>query len=530
MYKVEIDKFNTYLSENGLNLSQTNDYFRRLDKKVFVNPAIPEHKEVEKHVCGFVEHFLQELHRLAPGLKLEAIKSGSYFSHLRVGKPYEFDFMLEIPTPNVKVRRVENSVFYDVLVDEPQDFMWIEKVCPVSQILYDCSAGQALFVDEFRQCMISLFQQCLGNLDSSWNCIKYGYRSNCPAYEVILIYQDNAILLDLVPCIRFPLFQQEEVPDMNKELYDLVYQIIKKNPESLQHLNCNKSDLTKLPTKENIPNLVQQTLYLVFSDELCARLSTSIIEQFVFLATKDEFLSVLRLVKYFIQTFHIPVTSYMPWHLDRFSEYSITFGLSSAIQSRFLTMFFLKLLLSTPFEGTQQTPDEDLLSCHVFSVLLAIQHQELYLLKDRSLTSIFPGANNDILQVRQSSRIHDLFHAKNMATIVQFILKSINENSMEQMCLASVENHVKCEGCWEEDMDMKLQIYNMDVIHSYPEKLCYMHEYLNSSQYITLPSIKENSTDKICLATVDNHVKCEECWEENMDIRLQCYDKDVIQS
>ena len=480
MYEVEVDKFNTYLSENGLDLSQTNDYFRRLDKKVFVNPAIPEHKEIEDHVCGFVKHFVQKVKELTPGLELKAIKGGSYFSNLRVGKPYEFDFMLEMPTPNIKVKRVKKSVFYDILVDEPQDFKWIKSLYPKRQILYDSFSGRSLFVHEFMECLISLFEQCVDNLQNPWNCIRHGHRLNCPAYEVILIYQGNAILLDLVPCIRFPLSQQDQMPTINQDMYDLVYQIIRKNPESLQHLNCNESDLAKVPPKENIPNIVQQTLYLVFSDELCARLSTSIIEQFVFLATKDESLSVLRLVKYFIQTFHIPVSSYTPPHLDIFSEYGVTFGLSSAIPSRSLTMFFLHRLLSTPFEDYQQTPDQDLLSCQVFSALWAIQYHGLPFLKRRSLTSFFLGVNNDAEQEIQSSAIHDFFHSKNLKTIEHFILKSIKENSFEQMCLASVENHVKCEECWEKNMDLKLQSYNMDVICSYPEKLCYMHKYLKS--------------------------------------------------
>ena len=29
-------------------------------------------------------------------LKMEIIESGSYFSNLRIGKPYEFDFMIDI--------------------------------------------------------------------------------------------------------------------------------------------------------------------------------------------------------------------------------------------------------------------------------------------------------------------------------------------------------------------------------------------------------------------------------------------------
>ena len=101
------------------------------------------------------------------------------------------------------------------------------------------------------------------------------------------------------------------------------------------------------------------------------------------------------------------------------------------------------------------------------------------------------------------------------------------------MCFASAENHVKCEECKDENIFIGCNVTTRMLykVTQRTEKLCNMHEYLNYSQNIALPSIKENSTDKMCFATVENHVECEEeCWEENMDIRLQCYNKDIIQS
>ena len=76
-----------FLKDKGIAASEEdNTFLEDLDEKVWINPELNEHQEVEQFVCGFINKALQKLQEknLDFDLKpIKLIKSGSYYSNHR---------------------------------------------------------------------------------------------------------------------------------------------------------------------------------------------------------------------------------------------------------------------------------------------------------------------------------------------------------------------------------------------------------------------------------------------------------------
>ena len=315
--------FEQYLGEYGLDITNTNRFLRNLDEKVYVNPALPEHQAVEEHVTQFVKRFTQELeNRITPGLAVKSIPSGSYFSKLRVGRPYEFDFMLEIPTEHIKATQMDEFLFYHICEFEVP---WAEKHSQNRwPFCEDDMFEHVLNLEEFMSALESKFYDCINNIEGDFNLKQYAHQENLPAFQVIMMHGNNTILLDMVPCVKFPWAQEEDIPEINEQVLALVQCINKADPRRLQGVGGTNKSLSGPITLETAREIVQESLYLVFNSDInYARLSTSVIERMIFLSLDDDLLAVLRVAKYVLQTFHIPIDSCSRLYYDRQNKVGI---------------------------------------------------------------------------------------------------------------------------------------------------------------------------------------------------------------
>ena len=73
-----------FLKDKGISASQAdNKFLEDLDEKVWINPELSEHQEVEQFVCGLINKALHKLKEKDINLDLKLIKSGSYYSNHR---------------------------------------------------------------------------------------------------------------------------------------------------------------------------------------------------------------------------------------------------------------------------------------------------------------------------------------------------------------------------------------------------------------------------------------------------------------
>ena len=67
-----------------------------IEKHISVPYDAEESVQACEHAKGLIQYIVDKSQEIEPTLKMKIIESGSFFSNLRVGLPYEFDFMLDI--------------------------------------------------------------------------------------------------------------------------------------------------------------------------------------------------------------------------------------------------------------------------------------------------------------------------------------------------------------------------------------------------------------------------------------------------
>lgn len=158
----------------------------------------------------------------------------------------------------------------------------------------DSGERRSLSVEGVKFLLFDLFRKITTTEDCNkkWNIYRYSKNnlSNCPSFQISLFYTETAMLIDVVPCLRFPTDSPKTVLPPLQHSTELLF-------KALMGKEYNKY-IQGLPEK----------LYLVCKSERddLFRLSTSQIERDIYLNYLDKkYLRALKLAKYYFQIFFI---------------------------------------------------------------------------------------------------------------------------------------------------------------------------------------------------------------------------------
>lgn len=258
-----------------LDSHKINDALEILDKKVFQNPDSRKANFVRETVESFVEVVLINLKRLNPRWDFKMVKSGSFYEGLRVGLPYEFDFMLEFKNINTSSLVIEKglpngyNVYYDnqdMYFKQSEDFVRKGEASAFSFSSNSQTPRSSFdFCDEENSGKISYEKQ----FEILSYYLRYALYTDLnkvvtqimehrglkvlvvkqikdfnPNFCVWLELDGVGVMLDLVPCLPFPEQFFGILPELNKcalDLFDRIMPQIKGNYCTL--LYSYKTDL-----------------------------------------------------------------------------------------------------------------------------------------------------------------------------------------------------------------------------------------------------------------------------------------------
>ena len=291
---------------------QTNAFLQALDKRIWISNHSDVNRGIYIMVKGFVNDLLKTAKELEPGLMVNVIESGSFFSNLRVGSVYEFDFMLDLtPMFDKGMGRLSYSV-------KPvhQESGLLNHI-PSSKVLYQVLNEQEnLFSDRksdrpemiepwvMQNKMFALFRKAVNVIKEKWTISRYPLERHCsPSFEVSLEVQGVEVSIDLVPCFRFPYHESEPnaIPCLRKDTEHFIESMLENEKHSHKRSSYDRLFLVSNANKGQ---------YFVNAHERFFRISTSLIEKEIFNALDPKILQAIRIVKYLFQTFFTECISY----------------------------------------------------------------------------------------------------------------------------------------------------------------------------------------------------------------------------
>uniref|UniRef100_A0A7M5WVS9 Mab-21-like nucleotidyltransferase domain-containing protein n=1 Tax=Clytia hemisphaerica TaxID=252671 RepID=A0A7M5WVS9_9CNID len=371
------------------------DMVYRLDSYVWRDPDLETSQMALSHTKSLIEllfGYVRANWVYGSYIKddVDLIETGSYFSNLRVGLPFEFDFMFDITdilSPAYEIVQVEDDKERNFISERPE---LRENIYYCIRLKDDCAftkcstIGMLFHVEEFCESLHKAFEDAIKFCKyEGWDIFDWSSPKTSPAFSFSMFYDETGILVDLVPCFRIEATDVYNLPKINSRLNTFFTEN--------QWGSSTSHDDDKGSAYDTQP------LYLICCDvdfkqssgfnryaeiyKGCTfRLSLSLFEKHFYRRLDSNISSALRVFKYLFQTF--PSTlgdcngvwdkekntklkkkfdkqakADLKKHKNRIrnNKYGdeqdpmVTFGCKSSIPSYFFTNFFLKLLSTGEF-------------------------------------------------------------------------------------------------------------------------------------------------------------------------------------
>lgn len=168
-----------------------------IEKHISVPYDAEESVQAHQHAYELIQYIVDKSQEIEPTLKMKIIESGSFFSNLRVGLPYEFDFMLDI-----------TSTFSD----EDSEYGYsVEKILDSHRVMYRIHLNKNGGIFKYKQkylnsvdvkkLLFGLFYQVLRNRESNtkWRMSRCDTddkeNTTRPAFRISLYYKQVKLKL-----------------------------------------------------------------------------------------------------------------------------------------------------------------------------------------------------------------------------------------------------------------------------------------------------------------------------------------------
>ena len=280
-----------------------------LDSLAWRSSSLKEVRNVESIVESYVEQILQDMKETNSRWDFRLIKCGSYYEGLRVGHPFEFDYMLEIISPQ------------EAFVLDDQD-------CSLNSIRVKMpsNVSDKDYLETFMVDMIPALRECIRRRDSfrGLRYLEVPDHYNQPNVCLLFALKDAGIMIDLVPCVKFPYSQRHKLPRYVDETLTFLSKVIP---------GAERQELAS--------DFISNNLYLVSTNIHSRwRISTSVVELHVMKNLHEELKKPLRVLKYLCNTHLVHSESFPVRHTD--PNYMLkVFGYKPFIPSYVLKLLFL---------------------------------------------------------------------------------------------------------------------------------------------------------------------------------------------
>ena len=192
--------FSTQIENISINIDNFQDCFSgkadehmldAIEKHISVPYDAEENVQAHQHAYELIQYIVDKSQEIQPTLKMKILESGSFFSNLRVGLPYEFDFMLDITST---FSDGESDYGYAVeKVLEPDMSNMYRIHANVNSIL--TNKHKSLDSRDVKKLLFGLFERVVSNLEGNtkWRMSHYdtGNKENTssPAFRISLYYK-----------------------------------------------------------------------------------------------------------------------------------------------------------------------------------------------------------------------------------------------------------------------------------------------------------------------------------------------------
>lgn len=315
------------------NSMETESFFTRIDNAVSLNPKSPDVNKVEQAVKSYVDLILAAMKRRNPLLDFSVIECGSFYEGLRVGAPYEFDFMLEINhfkavevVPQTSGQQLEHMEVKFVTSDSGQS-------SPHTGCLSELYAQAQLEFVKFRNSLVPAFRECVRRNErhKGLKVLEVSDHYNSPNFKLFLLYEGKkGVMIDLVPCVKFPIKCADKLPEFSESCIDFIHSILPQDIPTERHKALE---------------YIAGQLYLVSTDlDRKWRISTSVLEFLIMKYLPHDLKRALRIIKYLCHIHLMYAESYETRYLD-LSETLRLFGYKPFIPSYSLKLLFLHKII-----------------------------------------------------------------------------------------------------------------------------------------------------------------------------------------
>ena len=267
-----------------------NIFLTKLDAHIWQNKTKKEAQKVESLVKGYMSAILGDLYNTGKYKnEFHLIESGSFYEGLRVGLPYEFDFMLEIQED------VEYATLNRELRTETQSDIQKKLISDLHQCFRKRKTHKELKLREFRD------------------------HYNCPNFWFYMQYKDIGVMVDLVPCLKL---HPCKLPfDLDEDMVTFIHGVV--------------------PSWSSDTSDIFEALYLVPTEIHGQwRLSTSQVELQVMKHLPDNIKQYLRVLKYLCNKYLVHEHGYDSRQIPK-GEMLKLYGLKAFLPSYVLKLLFL---------------------------------------------------------------------------------------------------------------------------------------------------------------------------------------------